>query len=689
MAAMKSTTPMKGETARRIRSTAATLEDRHPELIAHQHLRDAAKVLEHGSLQGAKRHLDAAMELLTPRNLIRHGITDDDGHADAKALMHETHRHRLAIQDIEDIHARSVIAARRARLKELGEDDRDYDDDELHPGQEPIAASGGDGAAVELAFWEREPRNLKTGRWIESGSVAAGKLHDQQVIGATRKGQQFVGTYHHPTRRVLVRHGAGVEVSHIQPATPEARMTAARQQQGARPRHRRGSLMRQLAAHSTLGGGFSGWDAVDRAIELAAYDNPYLSPHGNPLLNWMNEARDPHTGKWISGPAEIHNVREHMGGAHGFGHSLGHLDEQELLERHNLLHQEPQFRNPQGGHHHVVRGGGAEYARKREARDFMRAALTVPESMLPNLGYAGFLPATSNPYKGMAESYSNWAEVDHAIELSARTAMLERTPAPRGRPGGPGLYREKGMGHTPYLQQIVKALIEKRGMPSGKAYAIARAAIRKWMRGGGHVHPEVMAAAGRAEAGELAKQARAKSHATGWEQISQLIELAMVAPQGGGGTPTRKPRQGQRQRPQSSNWQGEQRVPKGQFGGGRFSKGGGGGQAKGSRAQRRAALVTKIRGLKAQIAALEGKYRALTGTHHGTASKRAAKAAKAQSPQQAAAAAKRATAAKSASSTPRKKTGTGKAPQTAATIHGQIVALRGQLHAAQAALRAL
>ena len=67
------------------------------------------------------------------------------------------------------------------------------------------------------------------------------------------------------------------------------------------------------------------------------------------------------------------------------------------------------------------------------------------------------------------------------------------------------------MGHTPYLQQIVKALIEKRGMPPGKAYAIARAAIRKWMRGGGHVHPEVRAAAGRAEAGEIARQARART----------------------------------------------------------------------------------------------------------------------------------------------------------------------------------
>ena len=102
-------------------------------------------------------------------------------------------------------------------------------------------------------------------------------------------------------------------------------------------------------------------------------------------------------------------------------------------------------------------------------------------------------------------------QVQMATELSANTGRLSVTPAPRGKPGGPGLYDIKGEGHTPYLQQIVKALIEKRGMPESKAYAIARAAIRRWSAGGGHVHPEVRAAAGKAEAGELAKQARAKA----------------------------------------------------------------------------------------------------------------------------------------------------------------------------------
>jgi hypothetical protein len=124
-------------------------------------------------------------------------------------------------------------------------------------------------------------------------------------------------------------------------------------------------------------------------------------------------------------------------------------------------------------------------------------------------------PAVADPVgvqpKGSKQFARTWDELAAVIELSARTAMLERTPAPRGKPGGPGLYDVAGMGHTAYEQQIVKALIEKRGMDPHRAYAVARGAIRRWMRGGGHVHPEVRAAATAAEAGELAKQARAKA----------------------------------------------------------------------------------------------------------------------------------------------------------------------------------
>jgi len=246
------------------------------------------------------------------------------------------------------------------------------------------------------------------------------------------------------------------------------------------------------------------------------------------------------------------------------------------------------------------------------------------------------------------------------------------------------------MGHTPYLQQIVKALIEKRGMSPNKAYAIARAAIRRWMRGGGHVHPEVVAAAGRAEAGEIARQARAKmSHAASWDQVADLIELAVMAPAGGGTRP--KPRQGQKQRarPQSNNWQGEQRVPKGQFGGGRFTKGGGGQQAgsKQGKAAKRAKLTREIAGIRAQLATLRAELARATAPHRGKPSKSStprkkgaaatsAKQAKQGKQQAKAAAAKTKTSARNPMMSP-------------ATIRAKIAALRATLRADLAQLRAL
>ncbi len=134
------------------------------------------------------------------------------------------------------------------------------------------------------------------------------------------------------------------------------------------------------------------------------------------------------------------------------------------------------------------------------------------------------------PGRPMPQAVLSWDDIDRMIELSAQTARLAATPAPRGRPGGPGLYDVEGMGHTAYLQQIVKALIRKRGMDPGKAYAIARGAIRRWSSGGGKVHPEVRAASAAAEGGELTRQARAKAvhghTADSWAGVVELVGAA-------------------------------------------------------------------------------------------------------------------------------------------------------------------
>lgn len=100
-----------------------------------------------------------------------------------------------------------------------------------------------------------------------------------------------------------------------------------------------------------------------------------------------------------------------------------------------------------------------------------------------------------------------------SLDLSAETERLAVTPHPYGKPGGPGLYHVAGNRHSPYFENIVKALMTKRGMDKGRASAVAWGVLRKWSHGGGGVHPEVAAAAGRALAGEAAASAKAHSHA--------------------------------------------------------------------------------------------------------------------------------------------------------------------------------
>ena len=135
MTRLTATGEHKARAARQMRGTAALLDAHHPEMMAGDHLRDAARVLEHGSTDGAKRHLDAAMFMLTPQSLVRHGIRDDDGHTDAKHHMHQVNRHRLAVEDIEDIHARNdrLRQVARARRGEAPSDDDEIAEARLMP----------------------------------------------------------------------------------------------------------------------------------------------------------------------------------------------------------------------------------------------------------------------------------------------------------------------------------------------------------------------------------------------------------------------------------------------------------------------------------------------------------------------------------------------------------------------------
>lgn len=135
------------------------------------------------------------------------------------------------------------------------------------------------------------------------------------------------------------------------------------------------------------------------------------------------------------------------------------------------------------------------------------------------------------------------------LELSAKTASLVATPDPYGKPGGPGLYGKKGMKHSNYFEHIVHAMI-RNGKTPAEASQMAWGILRRWARGGGHVTPQVKAAAIAALAEEKAKGAAAKashSHSNFSEYVFELSGTTAGAAK-------------------------HQRVPAGKPGGGEFTK---------------------------------------------------------------------------------------------------------------------
>jgi hypothetical protein len=97
------------------------------------------------------------------------------------------------------------------------------------------------------------------------------------------------------------------------------------------------------------------------------------------------------------------------------------------------------------------------------------------------------------------------------IDLSVETPGLVATPAPYGKPGGPGLYNVKGQKHSNYFEHLVQALM-RGGRSKAEASAMAWAILRRWragrLAGGekGHIHPEVRAAATAALGEEASKR---------------------------------------------------------------------------------------------------------------------------------------------------------------------------------------
>jgi hypothetical protein len=113
------------------------------------------------------------------------------------------------------------------------------------------------------------------------------------------------------------------------------------------------------------------------------------------------------------------------------------------------------------------------------------------------------------------------------FEFSAQTGALASTPHPFGKPGGPGLWHQKGMELPPYIQNIARAILRQgRAKDLGEAIAIAKSSTSKWAATS--KHPEVRAASAATNADWEAKRARAHAHAN-VSAIARAIELTGTA----------------------------------------------------------------------------------------------------------------------------------------------------------------
>jgi hypothetical protein len=97
------TAPHKLRASAHIRRLAQDVKRTFPDMDVHEHLHDAAREIDAGRHENAKRHLDAAINSFAPLQITRHGIHDDTGHMAAKSFMQRAHRGRLLAADVEHI----------------------------------------------------------------------------------------------------------------------------------------------------------------------------------------------------------------------------------------------------------------------------------------------------------------------------------------------------------------------------------------------------------------------------------------------------------------------------------------------------------------------------------------------------------------------------------------------------------
>ena len=620
----------KRQVAGKIRRLADQMETDHPEMGIHAHLRDAAGVLDRGVTHGAIRHLQTAAHALTPQSLYRHGMLTDDAHTAARRHMHDVTRHILLIKDIQDTETennsrserRSQIAGSQppgnqamnapARLNTGGPGNEAQGPKQPEPAHHLGLASG------PLPY-RREPDETVTCPFCGKGDAPDARFCDQ--CGRRLPDSAFAH---------LASPAGGVELAY----------------NPMQPRDRRGRW-------SDVPGGMDTPNM--RLAERAGFVRALGADQAARRMEHPREARPQFS--YPGQPGDFGHVRAMLDAAENirvFNDTAGNAVHN--AARAVAMRDLPSARSHLAEALTASRGTGSSAT----VRGILKSLDSVPPGVYSQ-SRPGMAPESLQAHRGGPGYYPARAAIGFATELSAQTARLAVTPAPRGKPGGPGLYHVKGNEHSPYLQQVVKALIEKRGMPPGKAYAIATNALKRWKRGGGHVHPEVQAAAGGALGLERVAAARAKGHAVSdeerrWQVLDLAIELA--------GT--------------SAGAAKDARTPAGQFG-----------AASAGKAKSKAQIEQKIKNLRSELTGLIRQYNSMAAHPLGSSSPSRGKSATPASKTKGgtssttastAAAANKATAAASSTQHGSTKPLTARQKAQRAAIHARIVQIREQIH---------
>jgi hypothetical protein len=733
-------TPMRVQAAKSMTKLADSMKESHPDMLSHQHVRDAARMLRAGNEEAAQRHLRAAMFSLTPQSLMRNGMHTDDHHIAARDAMHGVHRHLLLVKDVADVAAKNQAAIRRDSYGDdssspppvtspvRADPNAGYGPGALAqkptvrqpPGNQALNAparssSGGSDPAVadpvgvqprgskQFSYGWRDldrvidlvgPKGFIHG-WIFVGIPAPG---DKVSIPGHGPGKVVSGTAKHA--RVKLASGHIATISHDgnaagpgklvksasappAPKEDEADWRAANRKQASASIAKGRETLFHGTAHEFKPGDIIDAQHANAGVTRLHEGNQYAFASTDPgEATFAGKASrpgghvyrvepvdkyefDPHQGSATSrrttgGFRVVEEVAKESGkklfslnsmtkaqkkayiskgtvpegmaprpslaqqhsrenvmstdlAAYGWGDILAVIELASSGGRHipgtsdtyshgwklraglpgkkelysKLPTADKMSRTALKQHmdlHHNggMPIGGRRVGPKNPSREDLLATheamhadepLSVnPPGSADNSALKGGLSRTSTAHThgnvtGMANRLAG-------IGLSAETGKLASTTAPRGKPGGPGLYGAKGNMHSPYMQNIVKALIEKRGMDPGKAYAVAWGAMRKWSRGGGKVHPEVRAAAAGGLGLEKAAEVRAHGHAASWSDVGRRIDLAAAPPP----APAAAPASGQ------AGGALPARVAAGSATGGQFSAGGGSQPAKGKTA---------------------------------------------------------------------------------------------------------